>query len=536
MQRQEQDIRLAVAGLGYWGKNILRNAYQTGLLYAACDTDIKTLEEKKPAFSGVRFTDDFNDIIKDELVNAVLISTPAAAHFNMAKAALLAGKDVFVEKPLALNTRDGEELVRIAEEKRRVLMVGHILQYHPAVIKLKELIGQGLLGDIQYVNSNRLNIGKVRVEENILWSFAPHDISVILMLLNDMPVKIGCFGEDYLSSKVHDVTLTTLEFKNKVKAHIFVSWLNPYKEQKLVVVGSKAMAVFDDMTREKLFIYPHKITRNNGGPPIAVKADCQIIEIEDKEPLKEEIAHFVHCVRQRKAPLTDGREGLRVLSVLEEADMLIRKETGSARGPLREKDYFCHQSSYVEEGAIIGRGTKIWHFSHILSGSDIGQNCVIGQNVSIGPDVKIGNGCKIQNNVSVYKGVCLEDDVFCGPSCVFTNVYTPRAFIDRKKEFLPTLVKKGASIGANATIISGITIGNYAFVAAGAVVKKDIPDYCMVAGVPARQIGWACECGTRIKPVGGKADCSYCGRRYVLRSGKILPAKPKPAPKRATRK
>ncbi|MFA5068989.1 MAG: Gfo/Idh/MocA family oxidoreductase [Candidatus Omnitrophota bacterium] len=532
---QSREIRLAVAGLGYWGKNILRNAYETGFLHAACDADSRVIREKEPAFPGVRFTGNFKDILQDPLINAVLISTPASVHFDQARSALLAGKDVFVEKPLALNTKAGTELVRIADRERRVLMVGHILQYHPAVIRLKEIIDEGRLGDMQYINSNRLNIGKVRVEENILWSFAPHDISVILMLLNDRPVKIGCFGEDYLSKKVHDVTLTTLEFRNKVKAHIFVSWLNPYKEQKLVVVGSKAMAVFDDMTQEKLFIYPHRITWHNGNLPVAVKADCQVIETDKKEPLKEEIAHFIRCVKERKTPLTDGREGLRVLSVLEEADMLIRKEEAGARKALTGRDYFCHQSSYVEEGVRIGDGTRIWHFSHILSGSDIGKNCVIGQNVSIGPDVKIGNGCKIQNNVSVYKGVCLEDDVFCGPSCVFTNVYTPRAFIDRKKEFLPTLVKKGASIGANATIVSGVTIGSYAFVGAGAVVKKDVPDHCMVAGVPAKQIGWACECGGRLKLTRAKALCGYCGKYYTFKSGRISPLAPRLPVKRPAR-
>ena len=515
------DIKLAVVGLGYWGKNILRNVYETGLFFMACDSSTQIIEERKKLFPDIDYTDNFNDILSDPQIKAVLISTPASTHFNMVKDALNAGKDVFVEKPLALNTRDGKELVQIAKKKKRILMVGHILQYHPAVIKLKQLIDKGRLGKIQYINSNRLNIGKVRIEENILWSFAPHDISVILMLLNDSPVKIGCFGEDYLSKKVHDVTLTTLEFKNKVKAHIFVSWLNPYKEQKLVVVGSKAMAVFDDMTKEKLFIYPHKIKCQTNNVPVVKKADCKIVKISQKEPLKEEIAHFIDCVKTRKRPLTDGREGLRVLSVLEEADMLIREEDAGKHKAKRAKDYFCHPSSFIEKDVKIGKGTKIWHFSHILGNSKIGNNCVIGQNVSIGPDVNIGNGCKIQNNVSVYKGVCLEDDVFCGPSCVFTNVYTPRAFIERKKEFLPTLVKKGASIGANATIVSGVTIGRYAFIGAGAVVKKDVPDHGLVVGVPAKQIGWVCECGTRLSPVDDKATCKYCQKKYTLKDGKI---------------
>lgn len=190
-----------------------------------------------------------------------------------------------------------------------------------------------------------------------------------------------------------------------------------------------------------------------------------------------------------------------------------------------KKRYFIHESSYVDSGATIGVGTKIWHFSHVLKNSIIGSHCIIGQNVMIGSDVVIGNNCKIQNNVSVYKGVTLEDDVFCGPSCVFTNVYTPRAFIERKKEFLKILVKKGATIGANATIVCGIVIGQYAFVGAGAVVKYDVADYALVIGVPAKQIGWACKCGVPLKRVDSNkiTTCRNCKSRYTIRNKKLIP-------------
>lgn len=185
------------------------------------------------------------------------------------------------------------------------------------------------------------------------------------------------------------------------------------------------------------------------------------------------------------------------------------------------KDYFCHESSYVDEGAQIGKGTKIWHFSHILKGSRIGKNCIIGQSVSIGPDVTIGDRCKIQNNVSVYKGVTLEEEVFCGPSCIFTNVYNPRAFIERKHEFLPILVKKGATIGANATMVCGVTIGRYAMVGAGAVVKSDVPDYAIMVGVPAKQIGWTCKCGTTLIFSDNHAICKYCENKYKIEEDKL---------------
>jgi UDP-2-acetamido-3-amino-2,3-dideoxy-glucuronate N-acetyltransferase len=187
--------------------------------------------------------------------------------------------------------------------------------------------------------------------------------------------------------------------------------------------------------------------------------------------------------------------------------------------------YFVHDSSHVDDNADIGEGTKIWHFSHILSGAKIGRDCIIGQNVCIERNVTIGNRCKIQNNVSVYKGVILEDEVFCGPSCVFTNVYNPRAFIERKHEFRPTVVKHGATIGANATIVCGATIGKYALIGAGTVVKYDVPDYAVVAGVPAKQIGWTCKCGTTLQFHDNQSKCVYCRNEYMLQHDALIAIK-----------
>ena len=184
------------------------------------------------------------------------------------------------------------------------------------------------------------------------------------------------------------------------------------------------------------------------------------------------------------------------------------------------KEYFVHPSSFVDENVFIGKGTKIWHFCHILKNTKIGMNCVLGQNVMVGPDVTVGNGCKIQNNISIYKGITLEDDVFCGPSCVFTNVINPRAFIGRKEEFKSTLIKKGATIGANATIVCGNSIGKYAFVGAGAVVTRDVTDYALIVGVPAKQIGWVCKCGNVLDFENNETKCS-CENKYKLTDKKL---------------
>ena len=186
-----------------------------------------------------------------------------------------------------------------------------------------------------------------------------------------------------------------------------------------------------------------------------------------------------------------------------------------------EQDYFVHESSYVDEGCVIGKGTKIWHFSHIMSGCTIGENCNIGQNVVISPGVILGNGCKVQNNVSVYTGVICEDDVFLGPSCVFTNVINPRAFVERKSEYQRIVVGKGASIGANATIVCGHNIGKYAFVGAGAVVTRDVPDYAVVYGNPAQVQGYVCKCGNRLTFEERRAQCSHCGTQYYYDSGRV---------------
>lgn len=522
MSKRKDVPKIAVIGCGYWGKNLVRVFNELGALEFICDTNKETLKAQKDMYPNIKTTDKIETILEDNNIDAVIISTPAVTHYALTKQALKYKKHVFVEKPLALLVREGEELVSLAKKSSVVFMVGHILNYHPAIVKLKDLIDKGELGRIEYIYSNRLNIGKLRNEENILWSFAPHDISTILMLLGEFPKQVESFGGTYLQKDIYDTTLTTIDFESGVKAHIFVSWLHPFKEQKLVVVGNKKMAVFDDLSQEKLFLYPHKIEWKER-IPIASKAEKEIISIEKKEPLKEECQHFLDCIVKKTTPRTDVQEGLRVLRLLSAAEESLRHNGKSVilNKDCLAKNYFVHTSSYIDDDVEIGEGTQIWHFSHILKGSKLGKNCKIGQNVVIGPRVTIGNGCKIQNNISIYEGVTLEDEVFCGPSCVFTNVINPRSSIPRKNEIKPTLVKQGASIGANVTIVCGNAIGKYAFIGAGSVVTKNIPDYALVYGNPAGIKGWMCECGVKLDFKKSKAICKVCKKEYLNKENNV---------------
>jgi UDP-2-acetamido-3-amino-2,3-dideoxy-glucuronate N-acetyltransferase len=514
---------IAIIGSGYWGKNLVRNFNQLGALKLICDKNETVLGDFKKQYPGVETCLALNHVLSQEDIQGLVIPTPAETHFTLAREALLAGKHIFVEKPLSLTEKDARELAELAQQNRLVLMVGHLLQYHPVFTRLKELDASGQLGRINYIYSHRLNLGKIRREENILWSFAPHDISMILSLAGEEPESVLATGGNYLHRKIADVTTTHLEFPSGLRAQVFVSWLHPFKEQKLVVVGDRKMAVFDDTQpwSDKLLLYAHEIQWQHN-IPVPAKAEPERVDIPRDEPLRLECEHFLDCIANNKQPLTDGYEGMRVLKVLN-ASQLSLDENGRkiylGERPEPSIKYFSHPTAVIDDNVSIGTATKIWHFSHILSGSRIGEQCNIGQNVVIGPDVTIGNTCKIQNNVSIYKGVTLEDGVFCGPSMVFTNVYNPRAEIRKMDQVRPSLVKKGTTIGANATVVCGAILGRYCFVGAGAVVTKNVADYALVVGNPAKRIGWMCECGERLPD---DLECLSCGKRFEKKGEGIV--------------
>ena len=308
--------KIAVVGCGDWGKNLIRNFGELNSLFAICDNNEDKLKSFKDKYPAVITYSSFSEVLKNTDIQGVVIASPAVCHYSMAKEALLNDKDVFVEKPLSLEVKQGKELVQIAKERNRILMVGHILLYHQVILKIKKLIDAGELGKIQYIYSNRLNMGKIRTEENILWSYAPHDISVILSLLGEFPESVTAQGGSYIREDISDVTLTTMNFTSGTKAHIFVSWLHPFKEQKLVIVGDKKMAVFDDTIDQKLVLYPHSIKWVNRAP-VVDKAEAEVVDVKMDEPLKLECQHFLDCIESRRSPVSDGEEGLKVLNILD---------------------------------------------------------------------------------------------------------------------------------------------------------------------------------------------------------------------------
>ncbi len=351
-----KNFTVAVIGCGAWGKNLVRNFHQLGALGAISDSSLqvqKNVSEKYnvPALS-------IDEILADKNIDALVIAVPAELHYEISLRALNADKHVFVEKPITLKIEHAQQLINIAREKNKTLMVGHLLQYHPAFLKLKEMVRGGELGNIRYIYSRRLSAGKIRVQENVLYSLAPHDISMVLALVGDEPEKVVGFGADCLTPNISDFASVQMEFANGIKAHIEVSWLNPFKEQRLVVVGEKAMVEFDDQADwdNKLKIYRHRIKTINGEPVIE-KAEPEAIAVAVGEPLKNECEHFLKSCQNGETPYTDGKEAMMVLKILQKGDALCNnKEEGSDITHLMPA---CKEGNLEEVLLEVGRGVDV---------------------------------------------------------------------------------------------------------------------------------------------------------------------------------
>jgi predicted dehydrogenase len=315
-QNLNKPTLVAVVGCGYWGKNLVRNFHQLGALGLVCEPTESGALAAQNLSPDVPICESFDDVLRAP-VHGVVIASPAETHYDLALRALESGKDVFVEKPLALAAHQGQQLLNLAEANQRILMVGHVLEYHPGIEAIGEMVSTGELGPLRYVYSNRLSFGKIRREENILWSFAPHDVAVILRLMGSMPFQVNACGGSYLQPNIADVTITTLLFDNGVRAHIHVSWLHPFKEQRLVVIGERAMVSFDDVSK-RLTLYRHRVEVQNG-QSVPVPSEGELVSYPDDEPLRKECQAFLAAIATRRPPVTDGASGLRVLKVLQAA-------------------------------------------------------------------------------------------------------------------------------------------------------------------------------------------------------------------------
>lgn len=333
---KHRPVTTAVVGCGAWGKNHVRNFGRLSQLEVCCDRNEDCLERVAADHPGVRRTADYDEVLQDPDVDAVVLATPAVNHAEMALEALEAGKHVFVEKPLALSVEDAERVVEAAERADRVLMVGHIMEYHPGMEKLKELVDGGELGETHYLYSQRVNLGTVRSDETALWSLAPHDVSMMNWLVDAEPYEVEAHGASYLRPDIEDVVFLHLRYPGGVVGHVHVSWLDPHKERKLTVVGNRKMAVFDDMSpNEKIRIYDkgadvHGVDGDSPGRTAAEvylrDGDVVIPALEKTEPLAREVDEFLRCVEEGDEPRSDGRDGLRVVRVLERAQRALDEE------------------------------------------------------------------------------------------------------------------------------------------------------------------------------------------------------------------
>jgi predicted dehydrogenase len=328
-------VRVGVVGLGYWGPNLARNferLAQTDLRWI-CDLSDDVVGRVAPQFPNTRATTDLGELLNDEELDAIVVATPVPLHADIAVNVLEAGKHCFVEKPLAQSVADAERVVDAAEAADKVLMVGHLLEYHPGVRKLKEVADSGDLGSIRYIYGNRLNLGKLRPDENALWSLGAHDVSVLLYLADEEPDELYAYGESYMRSPIEDVVFCYLRFPSGLMAHLHLSWLDPHKERRFTIVGSEKMATFDDMELEqKLVIYDKGFDQDytSYGEYIARSGDVWSPRVSNEEPLRLECQHFAECVSEGKTPVSDGRSGLRVVRVLEGLQNSLER---SARAP-----------------------------------------------------------------------------------------------------------------------------------------------------------------------------------------------------------
>lgn len=568
----ERELGLIVVGCGKWGINLIKTAHTMGRLVAVVDASeqsLNSLAQRHPQVSNIPTYIKLSAALEAHKNAAIIVATPPKTHFPVAMEALQGNRHVFVEKPICDSISDARTLVSVAKTRGLTLMVDHLLQYSLPHRRLIHLVSTGYVGNVTRVRMSRVNFGTIRTVEDVLWSFCPHDISILLALLRGGKKKNGqeiyatsvtCHGQAVVSSDITDYVDICVTFSSGSRAHVEASWLHPMKERRVIVYGSDGSIVLNedmpDTSLPKLQAYKWSTKRRHDGSAVDIeKSDDDLAAhleahpekdavsfSSENQPLSSALNYFVHCVHTGVTPWrSDGKEALSVLALLDAAAESLRQGgisisiapeggmtqlsmngAGKTANSVLKSKTFVHETAIVDSGAKIGQGTKIWHFSHVMSGASIGKNCNIGQNVYVG-NTTLGNNVKVQNNVSIYDAVRVDDDVFLGPSCVLTNVKTPRAHVSRKHMFSSTWLQKGVTIGANATIVCGTTLGEFCFIGAGAVVTKDVLPHALVYGNPATMQGWVSKTGVKLVrdpvPLGNgsiKLQCPESGEVYAL--------------------
>ena len=522
-------VRVAVVGLGARGlasAELVRDVFALGAL---CDADPGVLVDTGRGFEGVRLESDYLRLLSSADVAAIVLCTPPPTWDGMVEAALQAGKDVYVDGPLVLPLARGQALVERAQAQRRLLMAGPVLRFAPVVEALLRVVRAGELGTVRYVHAHHYKAApdpaSAGAEEVADAGLSVVQAQLLLDLLDAPPTRVQTRGTTWRSARLPDVTETLLEVRDGPRVLLHASHVAPFGPGggfELTVLGETGAARLWRDDQDRLHVAFQGEAAVDAPPPSS-----------GHEARAASLNHFLDSVRSRR-PSLQGPDALlalwRLLAAAQRSlDEGVAVELAAPAPAIGQggPGVFLHPTVQIDGPCDIGAGTKVWHFSKLLGPLTIGRDCSFGQNVVIERHVIIGNNVKVQNNVSLYSGVILEDDVFCGPSMVFTNIGTPRSHYPRKGQYATTRVHRGASIGANATVICGHTLGQYCFVGAGAVVTRDVPDYALVYGNPARVMGFACYCGARLPfgiglLEGQEGGCADCGRRYAREGHQVV--------------
>ena len=518
-------IKTAVIGVGNMGKNHARIYHEltNSQLIAVADSnpELKIIAERY----GAKFYTDYKEMLDKEEINAISIVVPTRLHKEVAVNCFKSGKHVLLEKPIAPSISEAEEIINASKQANKTLAIGHIERFNPVIKELKKIIQEGGLGRILSVVTKRIGVSPPDTKDNnVVIDLAIHDIDISNHLFDSIPSKVYSITGSALSLTSEDYATILLEYEGKASASIHVNWITPTNVRQLSINGTEGYAELDYVT-QKLVVYPKMASGVFSDFKDFVEKYGKFPKIEipipKKEPLKQELEEFLKCIEEGKAPLIGGNQGLDALKIAIKALNRTKKE-----------EYFKHPSAEVSEKAKIKKGTKIWNNVQVRENSKIGENCIISKDVYIDHGVIIGDNVKIQNSVPVYNGVTLEEGVFIGPYATFTNDKLPRAINPDGSQkaggtnafdwkISTTLVKKGASIGANSTILSGITIGEWALIGAGSVVTKDVPEYGLVMGNPAKLKGFVCPCGKKLEKIseretGVVMQCRVCGKEVII--------------------